>query len=303
VLIGLVVNFIVATLLGWIPSLGAVLSGGLPLAAGGFCLLWWHFWTCGRHREAWWVIAAASSMPVMTTLLRGFLSYGISALAVMGCFMAVFYRPRMVMLLIGLFAVIAGISLFSAYSQARSEIRRVVWGGSSLNERLDVTYNSVGEYWSWFDASKESHLSAIEGRLNQNYIVGVACRNLNEEKVEFARGETCIDALLALVPRAVWPDKPLWAGSGTLVTRFTGIGYDRSTSVGIGHVMELYVNFGEAGILLGYILLGLGLGLVDMFFRGLRGLVRGRELVGVRWSAVTTARGPLPTSCIPRAQT
>lgn len=264
VVIGLVVNFVVAALAGSVPSLGAVLSGGLPLAAGGFCLLWWHFWTTGERRTAWWVAGSALILPVLTVLLRGFLTYGIFALTAVGCFITVFYRPRLVILLVGLCAVIAGVSLFSAYAKARSDIRRVVWGGGNWNERVGVTYASLEENWGWFDAKKESHLSAIEERLNQNYLVGVAYRNLRDERVEFARGETCAQALLALIPRIVWPEKPVWAGSGSLVTQFTGIRFDRNTSVGIGHVMELYVNFGEAGLFLGFIVLGLVIGLVDM---------------------------------------
>ena len=264
VLIGLLVYFLAARLLRFIPSLSAVLSGGLPLAVGGLCLLWWHFWTTDQPQKAWCVVAAASIVPVLTVLLIGYLGYGVFALATVGCFVAVYYRPRTVILVIGLCAAIAGISLFSVYAKARTEIRRAVWGEKSFSERLGVAYNSLEKGWSWFDASNESHLTPIEERLNQNYLVGVAYRNLNEQIVEFARGETCIQALLALVPRMVWPDKPIWAGSGTLVTRFTGIPFQVETSVGIGHVMELYVNFGESGLFLGYIILGFSIGLVDM---------------------------------------
>src|SRR5262249_49683660 len=65
------------------------------------------------------------------------------------------------------------------------------------------------------------------------------------------------------IPRIVWPNKPVWAGSGDLVTRFTGLHFAEFTSVGIGNVMELYVNFGKPGILIGSIILGILLGVVD----------------------------------------
>src|SRR5262249_25377322 len=64
--------------------------------------------------------------------------------------------------------------------------------------------------------------------------------------------------------RALWPDKPQYAGSGSLVTRFTGFKFAYGTSVGIGQVMELYVNFGTLGVLVGYTLLGLLLGILDV---------------------------------------
>lgn len=263
-LIGLLSYFLGAGSIGFIPSLSAVLGGGLPLAVGGLCLLWWNFWMTGQRAKAWWVAAATAILPALTVLLKGYLGYGVFALATVGCFIAVFYRPRATLLLIGLCAAISGISLFSTYAKARSEIRRAVWEEKTLSERLQVAYTSLEKNWGWFDAKSETHLMPIEERLNQNHLVGAAYRNLNEEAVEFARGETCIDSLLALIPRLVWPDKPVWAGSGTLVTRFTGIRFDAHTSVGIGHVMELYVNFGEYGLFLGFVVLGLFLGLVDM---------------------------------------
>jgi hypothetical protein len=99
--------------------------------------------------------------------------------------------------------------------------------------------------------------------LNQNILIGHAVRYLSGGRTEYARGETLLDAFVALIPRAVWPDKPLYAGSGNLVTHFTGIPFARSTSVGIGHVMELYVNFSIPGVLLGYVLLGALLGFFD----------------------------------------
>jgi hypothetical protein len=86
---------------------------------------------------------------------------------------------------------------------------------------------------------------------------------LHEHPGDFARGETLIEALLAPVPRIFWPDKPMVAGSGDLVSRFTGIQFREGTSVGIGQVMELYVNFGEWGVFLGFIVIGAILTYVD----------------------------------------
>ena len=41
-----------------------------------------------------------------------------------------------------------------------------------------------------------------------------------------------------------------------LVTQYTGVTYAEGTSVGIGQVMEFYVNFGTAAVLLGFLTLG-----------------------------------------------
>ena len=90
----------------------------------------------------------------------------------------------------------------------------------------------------------------------------------------FARGETIWHAIIAPVPRALWPNKPIVAGSGDLVSRYTGIMFAEGTSVGIGPVMEMYVNFGSAGVFVGFIVIGLFLGYID--FRAGESLRRAR---------------------------
>jgi hypothetical protein len=69
--------------------------------------------------------------------------------------------------------------------------------------------------------------------------------------------------VLSPIPRAFWPDKPIATGSGDLVSRFTGVRFAEGTSVGIGHVMEWYVNFGAVGVFLGSLLFGFGLATID----------------------------------------
>jgi hypothetical protein len=74
-----------------------------------------------------------------------------------------------------------------------------------------------------------------------------------------------MDAMLALIPRVFWPDKTIQAGSGTLVSRFTGFQYDNSTtSVGIGQLMEFYVNFGTTGVIVGFMIFGLIITTLDI---------------------------------------
>ena len=83
---------------------------------------------------------------------------------------------------------------------------------------------------------------------------------------EFAYGATI--PISALIPRAIWPDKPLVGGGGMVVSDFTGILFDRYTSVGAGQVFEFYVNFGLPGVVTGFLLLGVVLMRLD------RGIMR-----------------------------
>src|SRR5262249_39950846 len=65
------------------------------------------------------------------------------------------------------------------------------------------------------------------------------------------------------IPRLIWPNKPV-AGSGGLVTRFTGVEFAEGTSVGVGPILELYGNFGEFGVILGFVVLGCAIRAIDL---------------------------------------
>jgi hypothetical protein len=153
------------------------------------------------------------------------------------------------------------LSLFVSYMRDRGLIRDAVWGGQSLNQRIGRVVSMVTAL-EWFNPFNDDHLRRIDSRLNQNYLVGRAVEYLAAQD-RFANGETISDAFIALVPRAIWPDKPVRAGSGDLVSRFTGIRFAEGTSVGIGQVMESYVNFGRAGVLIWFLLIGVVLTLAD----------------------------------------
>jgi hypothetical protein len=272
--VGLFCAFVLLRVFGRVPTLTAVVSGGLPLAATGFCLLWWNHWRAGRRDRAWRTLCLAGLLPVLTLTLGGFLSYGVTALLMIAGFVAAHYQPRRTVLVGGLCFVFLGLSLYPTYIRLRNDIRGAVWGGQGIEERADKISGLITE-WEWFDSENKSHLAAIEARLNQNALVGRAVRRTSDGIVDYARGETLVNSFVALVPRVFWPEKPHWAGSGGLVTRFTGIRFARGTSVGIGHVMELYVNFGTPGVFVGYIVIGLLLGVVD--------LTAGRHLAAGEW--------------------
>jgi hypothetical protein len=72
--------------------------------------------------------------------------------------------------------------------------------------------------------------------------------------------------LWAFIPRALWPDKPPIGGGLDLIADTTGLRYDDETSVGAGHVLELYVNFGWPGIVFGFLVLGFALARLDRTF-------------------------------------
>jgi hypothetical protein len=193
---------------------------------------------------------------------QGFLGYGFVAMLIVASFAASMQRSRTKAAFAGMLLLYAGLSVYVTYMRDRSEIREVVWGGERVEARVDQLQSTLINM-EWFDPMQIDHLNRIEKRLNQNHLVGAAVVWLDEGNIEFAGGGTLFDAIVAVIPRALWPAKPTTAGSGDIVSTYTGIDFAYGTSVGVGQVLELYINFGTTGVVVGFIVIGALIGLVD----------------------------------------
>ncbi|HET9440822.1 MAG TPA: hypothetical protein VFO52_11650 [Longimicrobiales bacterium] len=262
VLIGISSYLVLTPLLGRIPTVSAMVGATTQLIIAGFCLGLWYFWYAGQRRKFLLLLLLAFALPMATILRQGFLGYGAVALITIVTFIAVFYRPRWKLVLMSAAVAYLGFSFYVTYMRDRGELRESVWGGQSAIERvarLSRTLTGI----EWFDPTNPQHILRITGRLNQNYLVGAAAGRMESGTNDFANGETVWHAVLSLIPRAIWPEKPVRAGSPDIVTKYTGINFARGTSVGIGQVMEFYVNFGAIGVILGFLILGAVLTMID----------------------------------------
>lgn len=261
--VGLAAYFGVPRVLSF-ASLAAVVSNGLNMAAIGFCYEWWFFYRRGQIQLAWQIAAGVFIIPILTVVLLGFLGFGINAVILLGAFVAVSGVPRRTILIGGSLLAFFLLSLWVVYMGVRSQVRASVWGNQEMGQRVEVVSSNVQNNWKWLDLANGDQLARIDGRLNQNSLLGAAVGELAANRVKFAEGETLQNMMISLIPRFIWPGKPSYAGSGMLVTRFTGIQFDSSTSVGIGHVMELYVNFGRTGVVIGFLIIGMILSSIDI---------------------------------------
>ncbi len=262
VLIGIASYLVVTPLLGGIPTVSALTGATTQLIIAGFCLGLWYFWHAGQRRKFLLLLLLAFALPMVTILRQGFLGYGAVALITIVAFIAVFYRPRWRLVLMGTAVAYLGFSFYVTYMRDRGELRASVWGGQSAVERiarLSQTLTGI----EWFNPANPDHILRVTGRLNQNYLVGAAIERIEGGSRNLANGETVWHAFLSLIPRVVWPEKPLRAGSPDIVTNYTGISFARGTSVGIGQVMEFYINFGQIGVVLGFVVLGIVITMID----------------------------------------
>ncbi|MBU6297933.1 MAG: hypothetical protein KJS68_06775 [Alphaproteobacteria bacterium] len=201
--------------------------------------------------------------PIVMLLLGGFLSYGSAAIIIATSALTISARGySRAMLGVGL-AAFLGLSLFVNYFHHRDAIRQEVWGGAPLSDRIDSIEDMFMNF-RLFDPTDPGQAEALDARLNQNYFVGLAAERIESGQAHYLYGRSIWQALEALVPRAIWPDKPVTAGSGDIVSEMTGLTLSSTTSWGVGNVMEFQINFGLIGVVFGFIGLGWLIGLLDM---------------------------------------
>src|SRR5690606_30812846 len=90
-----------------------------------------------------------------------------------------------------------------------------------------------------------------------------AVERLKLGQVDYLRGRSVWEGAIALVPRLLWPDKPVYGGSPQIVREMTGLHLSENTSWGVGNVMEFYINFGIPGLVGGFLIVGALLGVLD----------------------------------------
>jgi hypothetical protein len=209
-------------------------------------------------------LGALAVYPVLMLLLGGFLSYGSAATIIVASILAISVESRW-RLIIGLIvSVYLGLNIFVNYFAHRTELRKDVWGGAPLEDRFDATLD-IFRHFKWYDSSDPEQAFALDQRLNQNFFAGLAAARIEQGSVDYLYGRSVWEGLIALVPRVLWPEKPVVAGSPKIVSEMTGLRLDENTSFGVGNVMEFQINFGIPGLVVGFFLLGFLLRALDRY--------------------------------------
>ena len=207
-------------------------------------------------------LSALAVYPVLMLLLGGFLSYGSAAIIIVMSILTVSVESRIKVVIGIIVAVFLSLNVFVNYFAHRAEIRSEVWGGAPLADRVDRTLDVVRDF-EWFDAENRAQVKALDLRLNQNYFAGLSALRIEQGLVDYLYGRSLWEGAIALVPRALWPEKPVVAGSPKIVGEMTGLQLNQNTSFGVGNVMEFQINFGIPGLVVGFFVLGLLLRLLD----------------------------------------
>lgn len=264
--LGMVGYFLVTPLVGRIPTFGVVATVQSNLLYAGAILLWWQSNRSGRSRTKLFLLALAGLWPLVTVSGQGFLGAGLTLPTLLFLFVARNVRrpARAVLIaLIGVVMVYVTLSVAVSYSANRDAIRAVVWNQEASQQEQIGASLLIFERFQWFNPRNEEHLDRIELHTNQNHLVGRAVDRIDRGVNQFALGSTLGDVVLMLIPRAIWPDKPVRVGGSAYVSQYTGVIYGGSTSVGMGQIMEFHVNFGVLGVFFGMMVFGLAITALD----------------------------------------
>lgn len=253
-LIGTLTYVVLLPISNFIPSASALVS---PLAALLILGIWFHLFGAFEQLDRpriYKTLALLPLLPLMSLVSGGFMGHGVSWALSVVAFLFIFSRRRFVFYALAPLVFFIGLSVFVTYMQQRNEIRNVVWNSqTSTLERLERVSTIVTDF-HFLDLASAKDREWLDMRLNQNFLVGAGVRNHQNGIVDLAYGETI--PWWALIPRAIWPNKPSVGGGGTLVTSFTRMSFDQNTSIGVGQVLEFYMNFSYYGVVVGFFALG-----------------------------------------------
>ncbi len=200
--------------------------------------------------------------PLVVLIFSGFLGYGAAAAIIVGSLAVVQSKSVLRSLLVIVALGYLGLSVFVNYFDSRAELRSTLWSSSGFEQRVDAVVDAFRDF-ELFSHNNPQHLKALTMRLNQNEFVGIAVNRLDTGQADYLKGHSLYEAVIAPIPRALWPDKPVQGGSASVVREMTGLRLGTKTSWGVGNVMEFYINFGLWSLIPCFVLLGLLIGWLD----------------------------------------
>ena len=242
--------------------------------AGLFLLAYW----CLLQGRSYGILAVVAVLEVISGLTGFFADFRESILTLLVAAAAA--RPRLrfrSFLIMGLAVTISfGVTVF--WSAMKTDYRDFLNGGTRqqivvqpLGARLGYVGRAADEFnGNQFQkglralTSRESYIDVLAATLD--HVPGI---------IPFENGHLLSASLLNMAePRIFFPDKPATPDDSLVSARYTGLRFDLAvgTSVSIGYLGELYIDFGKVGAILGAFVIGILGGRIYAILRGYRGI-------------------------------
>lgn len=257
------------------PSLGQFLNPAGLLVFAGFYTLWHR-----RQLPGWQALMVFGlGLPIELLLLlkTGFL-YGIVMIAVLYVVLRTWLHGRPPWLLM----IAVPILITLAYPVGGSGFREIVWHTqpniSPIEAAKEYGRVFIGFYRQRLNRLISEDTQAVEPdreptvyastirRISHINVMSYAVEKTPRE-IPYWQGETYKPFLTSWIPRIVWPDKPREITGYSFAARY-GLVEPHETwqSVNLPWIVEMYINFGRAGVLVGMTLAGILIMFVERFF-------------------------------------
>ncbi len=238
---------------GEVAPLLSAASHAVPLFDVAWFWWWYAYLKQGRRRGMLLAGVCLGAMAVAILLL----SFGSKArfLELAGIpLIALWYsRRRFPWRAMAVLALVAVFVLFPVYNTYKN-YSLVTWEGWAVRETLEDVRG-----WDW-EQYKDSSLHALMRRLGMVMSVAAVIRDVGHT-VDYERGRTLVlGPISVLIPRVLWPGKPVISLGGEFGQRFHLIHpLDDRTAIAPTLVGELYWNWGVPAVLLGMGVAGISL--------------------------------------------
>ena len=183
-----------------------------------------------------------------------------------------YHRRRIPWLVIG--TVIVGYALINP---TKNEIRATTWGGNyTLSEQvdvfLDVAWEQLSDFGHRSQFEEQKYFATSLTRLGGAQLFARTLEQIPAH-APFWEGRSLLPLLTKPIPRIFWADKPeenIGNTFGRIVIGVLDPG-DYVTAVNIPWIVDLYANFGLAGIVVGMTIIGIFLRYLVEKFSGTPG--------------------------------
>jgi hypothetical protein len=171
---------------------------------------------------------------------------------------------------------IAGILIFLSMQAVKGQYRTLVWTkGQAKNDivgKLMIMKSLLGSRAEQIFSSHQRRThDVVQASVSRADLVHLFAHaiHMTPRFVPYQNGDTYSYLLLAWVPRAFWPKKP----TAQAANQFFGIAYDLQTpdsvaitSIGLPHLVEAFINFGNLGVVFIMMLMGAFYAVLDKMF-------------------------------------
>ena len=158
----------------------------------------------------------------------------------------------------------------------KGEYRMLVWkqgeAKNSVMDRLLIWKTLLdGEGSQRIHISENQKEQTIKASISRADLIHLFAYAIHRTPkfVPYQYGETYSYLIYGWVPRLFWPDKP----TAQAANQFFGVAYDlqdensiSSTSIGLPHLVEAFINFGNLGVIFIMMLLGMFYATLDRLF-------------------------------------